>query len=300
MAVVSANEIRGRKVSRNALWQRFYTRRFRIITDDPATDGATVMAAAGLPAIGNTYSANGVNDYGAFVNSIVIDEEGEDGKSWIATVEYGPYDANTFPGSPMDWPLRLRFTTNKLERVIWADRNGNAILNSAYDPFKDPIAIDDSRTIITATRNELISSFDLTLADSYKDKINASTWNGFAAETVKCSNIETSDPQLYTTSVTIPGAIYYYAVTYTFEINRDTWAREILDQGFTKLDGSTPKKRLQITDKYGQPITEAVPLDGSGGELATNGTPVFLTKDVYPTADFSVFNMDFATALGRS
>lgn len=295
MAVTSVDEIKGRRrSSQDSLWRRTYTRVYRVQTDDPSTDALTVRTASGLPSIGNTYSVGSVHDYGAFVQSIEASEETEDGKSWIVTVEYGPYDAGQFPSNPVQWPLRVSFSQQKYELAVGQDRNGNAILNSAKDPYKDPVTIDQSRTIITAVRNEPIASFDLTLAESYYDKVNSATWNGFTARTVKLDSITTSQPQYDSNN-----QIYYFEVTYTFAVKRDKWNSKILDSGFNELDSSSPARQQPVRDAQGQPVTEAVPLDGSGHRLATSGSPVFTEYEIYDQADFSVFNMDFNSALGR-
>ena len=309
MAIVSVNEQLGARTgSINAQWQRTYTRVFIVETND-VKDGPYAVRTAvdpntstAIPSIGNSYTnstgayAATETDTGSFVQSIEVAEDGgssSGGMQWLVTVKYGPYDATQFSATAVDWPIRVSFGGNHYDKVVWFDQAGNAIRNSAGDPFDSPITRDDTRSVITVERNELVSAFDLTLAESYRDKVNNATWNGFDAKTVKCSSITTGPPQQDAN-----GAIFY-VVTYVFEIDRDTWKKSLLDQGLCQLDSSSPARQTPITDANGQPVTEAVPLDGSGHRLASNATPVQLDFDVYPAVDFGVFNLDLSLRYGH-
>jgi hypothetical protein len=42
----------------------------------------------------------------------------------------------------------------------------------------------------------------------------------------------------------------------------------------------------------GAPIETAVPLDEDGHQLAPDGTPVFLSYELYKSINFDVFNLD--------
>lgn len=299
MAVVAIDRISWTG-GRNRLWQRVYELGYRVECDSRFDGPAVIRAAAVgvLPQIGDFYNIGGSEvDGGSFVEDEQFELEYSDAQKniavWKYTVKFGPYDASQFPENPIDWPIKVRFGGTRFERLCPRDDNGDPILMSNKLPPADPVTRDDSRSTIIVTRNELVSTFDFELAKSYRDTTNDAAWNGFAARTVKCGIIETGEPQYNSVA-----QVWYYAVQYPFEINEDTWDVVILDQGLMKLDGSSPPKPIPITRK-GQPVTDPVLLDGSGHELATTGTPVFVTKRVYPMRDFSVFNIDLATALGR-
>jgi len=290
-----------RTASKNHLWQRTYGLALVVETDDPMTGPVEVMNAIDpvtgfrVPLIGSTYFVNlAESDLGAFLQSISVAEDDDgSGQQWTVTLEYGPYDAAQFNGSdPTSWAIKVTHSSQKYERVIWFDQNGDAIRNSAKEPFADPITVDDSRSIITVERNELVSAFSLTLAEQYRDKINNAPWNGFATKTVKCDSITTSAPQFDSDN-----RVWYYTVTYVFAVNRDTWVKKLLDQGFAVLDSSSPPRPKPVMNE-GHPVSDPVPLDGSGHRLASTATPVTLSFDVYPSADFSVFNIDLSTRLG--
>lgn len=305
MALIASVEERrgGRSSEVDNLGRRKYTRQFTVETTAPEVGPLAVRTAVdpatsvSVPGIGSHYT-NGLGPYddefefdtGAFVDSISAAEDGPEGIQWVVTVQYGPFDWTQFQGDADLWPIRVSFGGERTERVIYFDNNGDPILNSAGDPFGDPITVDDSRTVLTITRNEKVSVFDMDLAQLYSDSINDATWNGFPARTCKMGVITTGDP-----TYDPNGKFYYYTVTYPVTVNRATWRKEILDQGFNELDPYDDPKPVMNS---GQPVSDAVPLDGSGHRLGPYDTPVTLTFDVYEELDWSGLNIDLSTRLG--
>lgn len=281
----------------NRLWQRNYTRTFLVETIGPQVGPLQVRSA--LPVgIGTRYN-NGLPigdpnrefDNGAFVESISAEmDQGQGGIQWTVTVNYAPYDASLFGSDPSLWPIKVSFGGDRTERVVYFDKFGNPITNSAGDPFDPPITIDDSRSTMTVTRNELISAFNLSLAETFRDTINAGVWNGFAAHTVKCGIISTSEPQYDSNNF-----VYYYTVTYPFMIDRNGWRKVILDAGCNELDSYGNPRPIM---NKGQQVSDPVPLDGAGHRLMEGYTPVFLTIDAYDEVDFGGLNIDLSTRLG--
>lgn len=303
MAVTKVEPIKGKRGgSINHLWQRTFRLVWRVQTDDPQNGVITVRTAVdpstgvAVPTIGQSYNAGaGEVDAGSYVQGLTVEEEYDDGMSWLVTADYGPYDALQFSesagASPTTWPIKVSFGGSRYEKTVLYDQAGSAILNSAGDPFEEPVGIDDSRRSITVVRNELCSSFDLALADTYSDSLNLNAWNGFAAKHVKLGTITTSECQYDSNN-----QVWYYAVTYPFEVCRDGWKKKLLDQGFAVKNISGQLVQLRGAD--GQPLHEPSLLDGSGKKLATGGTPVFLEFDVYTALDWSALNLDLDTRLG--
>lgn len=281
----------------NRLWQRHYVRTFVVETDSPKVGAIQVRDAPGLPSLGAFYT-NGLPtddpnyeaDHGSFLESgeAVLDSDGA-GMQWTVTLNYGPYVP--FDQDPSLWPIKVSFGGERTEKVIYFDKGGGAIVNSAGDPFDPPITIDDSRSTMTVTRNELVSVFDLTLAEMYRDKINIADWNGFEALTVKCGIISTSEPQYDSNA-----RVYYYTVTYPFMIDRKGWIKKILDAGCNELD-PTSGLPTPIMNK-GQQVSDPVPLDGSGHRNPPAADPVTIEVDAYEEVDFSGLNIDLSTRLG--
>lgn len=303
MAVKYVAEVFEGRTSRiDRQWQRSFTRTWRVETDSPY-DGAQTAREAVPVAIGNYYlvlDAGGATvekDLQSFALEIAaaVESAADDGCSWLVTVNYGPYDAQTFGPNPIDHPLKISFGFAKYEKVVdktVPDEDGNteAIVNSAGDYFDPPPVKDDSRPLIKITRNE--PTYDPLRAKEWKDAINQDAWNGFDPGTVKCGEIAAE-------LAWSQECQFYYIVNYEFEIEPDGWALEVLDQGLRSYDTST-EKQVAIADEKGEPVTSPVLLDGDGQQLAGGADPVFLTFDVYNKRDFVDLKLDFQGAPGQA
>jgi hypothetical protein len=295
MAIVSVNEdVFAREAAVEVVSGRTYTRVFDVECDDPNDGPLTATNHPDIPTLRDFYLIPGVeSDPNSYVRSIRArpKEWLGSGVVYAVTVSYQPLD----PGESAEAVSRLariQFSFNKFERVVWVDQDGNAIRNSAGDPFAEPVTIDDSRPVIVVTRNEDVNAFNVTLAGEYQDTVNQAVWNGFPSRTVKCTEIRTSEERKDPTT-----ALWYYEVNYVFEVKWETWSRFILDQGFAYLDGST---REPFLDSDKQPVSDPKLLDGTGAELPDGDPPVTLEFRVYPDADFNTFNIDFSQAIGRT
>lgn len=300
MSIVSVELVPGSRTSgMDGLFRRTYGVTLRVTTDDPAEHFLAVRSATdpgtglSVPWIGTPFALFGEVDGGSFCNSVEV-SEADDGTGlvWDVKVEYGVVDWQAFGPNPVEWPLKVSVSTVERELPVDFDRDGDPIRNSARQRFGDPVTVPYSDPVITCVRNEAVGDFSLTLAHDLTNTINGATWNGFAAGVVLCRSITTSEEQYDTNSET-----WYYKVTYVFETNRFGWRKKVLDQGYCELAGS-PAKLKRILDSEGQPIDEPAPLDGAGGKLEPDDTPVVLEFDIYESADFSVFNLDFAVRLG--
>jgi hypothetical protein len=257
-----------------------------------------VLTASGLPQPGDIVTAGGTKVF--FQRSSATRETvtASGGAVWRVTVDYGPADyseANP-PGPPTSWPIKYRWESEEFERPAVRDVSGAALVNSAGQPPGDPWMVEDSRRVLTVVRNELVETFDPILADSFGNKLNAATWNGAAAKTVKAKPIVTSDP-IYSQDL----EKWYFEVTYRFHYKSEGWQARFVDQGYAELVSGSPPKLQTIRDKDGQDLKEPALLNGSGVRL-TNPSPgneVYRLFDVYPTADFSLLSINLATALGR-
>jgi hypothetical protein len=315
-AIVHVTE-KARSGSIDLMYRRSYKRLFIVEVNNPQAGPLQVRTAVdpitglAIPTPGNFYT-NGLPsgnpnyeyDHGAWVSNVEASLDGEAMTSgniqWTVAVDYSPYDTSLFASDPSLWPIKVQFGGERTDRVLYFDWFGNPITNSAGDPFNPPIVIDDSRSTLIVTRNELVHSFDLTLAEMYRDSINQYTWNGFSPNTVKCGIITTTDPQ-YSSAY----QVYYYTVTYPFMINRNTWIVRVLDAGMNELSGPygpynpyTDQFPRAIRDRDGQPVADPWPLNGMGQKANVGDPPVVLTFDGYYVQDFTGLNIDLSLALG--
>lgn len=303
MSVVSAVEVNC-DGGHDALWQRKYTRTYRVVVDDP-NDGPAVIRAARdgsgnpyVPIHGTAYyrSAAERDDF-IFANNTQASyvQTTADGLAvWNVVVEYGPYDPSTFSATPTDWPTLFWYEKAQYQEAIIKDVSGAPILNSSFERFEDPYMSDVRRRVLMFERNEAVDSYDPDFHDAFEDTLNDDVWNGYAAGIVKCVSIVPGRPQRDTNSGT-----WYFTVVYAFEINPAGWAFRPVDQGYSVLDGGSPPAPKRLLGSDGQPLAEAVLLNGSGQKLATTGTPVFLSFDVKPQVSFEPLDLLISNCLGK-
>lgn len=303
MAVTEVTEkVDGASASVDKYFVKTYVRVFQVVCSDNFTRAGTAISAVGI-GIGDHYkilAPDGITvleeDTTSFCQDIscTVASQADDGCQWDVTLKYGPFggEAQVFPENPLDHPLVLSWGSARFEETAEADRDGNAILNSAGDYFDPPPTRDDSRIILKIVRNE--STFSPTLAQTWKNTVNDADWT-VANETFPANTVKVID---------ITGELsynakcgYYWPVTYEFEINPDTWTRKILDQGMRARNPGTGKL-VAVLDEKGQSVSSPVLLDGAGSQLTTGNDPVFLEFELCPESDFSLLNFDFTNSPG--
>lgn len=244
---------------------------------------------------------------------------------WEIVATYGQWDPlrHSYDGNPVHMPTRFRVDFTTAEIAAFEDVDGNPIVNSAGDPYDPPLMREVTRGTLTVQRNEQPSAVNLATLAALSNTINVAVWNGFPAKTVRLAPLKLPDIQYCQVT-----NAYYFPMEYTFDINFDTWVRQVINAGFRELDGSGNLKPILIA---GQPATVPVPLDESGhalltptyrestgdvpndsdsggasGEVAGGGEPpsggtgvwsstsslVIDAYDLIRTADFSQLNMD--------
>lgn len=343
MAVTEIVEIQNPSADYDATAGRDYTRVFRVDVSDPTADGPAVVWLALTS--DDTYRIYGFGvqyKFGDAVSSKEFDSaylnrasirpmttDGDDFHSYIVTLEYGPPigpDPLALKNDDRGFdPIEVDVDYVQFESPVERDIYRRQVQNSARDPYNPGITRDDSRYIVTVTRNEANIDFDL--FNLIKDSVNKTRFLGRAPRCVKAKPPKAR--RLWN-----PDTGYYFQVVYQFEIN-DTeyrvdiddnlpndpaddpsgdpdsnpadgpiigedpeptkligqgWDRVILDAGFRYLDvSSTPATRKQILVD-GQPVQDPVPLDGRGATLATNKKPKYRVYRVYKEFEFNDLN----------
>lgn len=241
----------------------------------PKTVREFVLTSVGQ--IGSTYSYGLESDTASFLQTIEVESAVEDGYTWKALLTYGPND-NSYIDNPfakpvevsVDWVARTRFTNT--------DRFGNPIVNSAGDLFPEPIEVEEYLPIISISRNE--PDYPLGEVFQYANAVNSSATTNFAAGTLKAI------PPRATLQHS-PNSGVYWNINYKFQINPSGYDISLYDRGLRELKDD--KLRDIIVD--GQPVNQPAFLDGSGLKLAEDGDPVSMSWSVYPTKDYSFFNL---------
>jgi hypothetical protein len=297
MAVTSITDLKG-EGSRSGHWHvgqgRSYQRKLQVITNSVFDGPATVMSQVGAQ-YGDIYNAGYGTEFDGFCycQSVDCDPVGDDGLQWEITLGYGWYDAATAGGGPtqdpLAMPIEVSWGLRDHETVLDTDQDGNAVLNTAGDPYDPPIVIDDPRLVMTVVRNE--RAFNVGWVLAYRNAVNSDTFAGFPPLTCKVLNIS-SRSQWH------QDAGWYYQTTYEFEfltasIDYDTqtgYRKRIISQGFRAVSVVTGKP-YHITLK-GVPVNSPMLLDEKGLLLAPGATPYWQTFQAYPELPFAVFGFD--------
>jgi hypothetical protein len=292
MAIVSVREIPGGKASDELEGgKRSYTRVFRVITDSGLASALAVGLAADLPQLGDPHTAqDGAIDETVKCLKVSPQQDSENPQVWTVDIEYGPptkTDEQQNP-NPLLRPAVISYSFAKYQRACYNDINGKAIRNAANDWFDPCPEIDDSRPVVSITRNEPI--FNASLAIAYQDAVNSDAFLGAQPGQVKVSGISARNQTENNYS--------FWEVTYELEFRREGWQLQLLNQGRNSLweDGSLlpiPKKGKNadgtIGWQEGTQVDEPVPLGEHGLPLAnpTPDTCVYLPFTVYKSLAFA-------------
>ncbi len=300
-----------RGASLNVGQGKAYTQRFLVITNSKSDGPASIISQMGYfygqkYIIG--YPGGGTDaDFNSYLTGIDVDQVGEDGLQWEVTFNYSWYDANTIGGGPQQnpllMPIEVSWNWRDYELVIAQDINGDAVLNTAGDPYDPPVLINDPRLGMTVVRNE--ASISIGLIQQYRNAINSDPWAGFDPFFAHCLSITPKN-----TFHQLVG--WYYQVTYEFEFITPRQAAGapaggessgfrflIFNQGQRAISSVTGK--LYHVTVRGIPVSEPVALDQNGFWSNTpNFKPIFNTVQAYVELPFTqAFNFDPLAITGQ-
>lgn len=217
------------------------------------------------------YGQKHPDDDNAYVTSVdvamVHEDDSQQTGSALYTVTYSPLVAG-YQLNPLTRPPDIDWGGEVQSEVMYKDLDGTAILNSAkdrYDPMPEREILGGC---VTITRNETANP--ATSIETYSLTTSSDGYGG-TADIAKMGVI--------TARKTYENGIPYWQVRYPISFKRDGWRYKVVDNGHRKLTGDG--KRRRIHDDVGQ--TSPVPclLDGAGGELAPEGSPVVFPTDGY-------------------
>lgn len=267
------------RTATNTKGVRSYTRAFKLETTDKTDGPFAIGSTSGLPRIGSVHP----EDSGAWCTTLRVDNFAPY-KGWRVTAEYS--SEMELAENPTNDPALIRWDSEQFQKPAIFDYNGEAIVNSAGDPFDPPNMMDDSRRVVTVTKNlASVPAWILT----YQDAINSGpfTIDGVSVATglAKMQRVAVSERQTR-------NGTSFRTVDFTIHLQKNGWKLEPLDAGFREREATgTPPELKNIKNPNDDELPGApVPLDGSGRQLAdpTPANCVFLDFDVYEPKDFSI------------
>lgn len=256
-----------------------YTLVYDIRTTDEDDGPYTIAGYCGW-SYGDAYVFGNDSDPRAVAISINSVQLGSNKQHWTVTIEFGDPQFEDAE-NPLDAPPEVTWDFEDRQQPVEQDAAGNWILNSAGDPFEEFVYADDFRRKLKITRNE--ATFPRSVADALGNRLNAATWQGYAAKLVKLQPI-VADRAYHN----IIGPYWVVKYDFTFAPIASDWKRYIRDTGIHEIV-SGEKRRIKLDDDSLAAVR--VDLNGSGVRLATGGTPVYKEFELLLTADFDLLNL---------
>lgn len=278
MAWVSTKEIhRGRSFTGGEKGTRTYKRGWLIQRDSSAD---TVFQVANTSQLPLPYEPYPEDQFALRLGMDVTPAGDESGVLWEASATYSnQYDSQSST-NPLQMPALYQCASQQYTRPVTKDiKTGQTILNLAGDYYDPAPEVDDSRGIIQVTKN--LPTFPLSLMQ-YVNAINSDSFFNNAPRTWKCNAISSG-------SLQNSNGYSYYAVTFEFQYNPDTWVKKILEIGYNgkKADGT------KIAFKVDKPSLLVKRYDSSNklviGRSSDPNDAIFTDWYVYRELPFSVF-----------
>lgn len=282
---------------------RRYRRSFMVRTDNMLADPLEASTAPGLPLLYASYSNHDGTffDLGAILRTFEVQEQ-EDPFTYIVDANYqspeprgynqgtGGQIGQSFELNPLLRPPEWRMSFGNYQKPIDKDLSGTPkpLVSSAGQRFDPSIPTDDIRPMLLLTKN--FSSFDPSFYALFRNSVNV-------------DNIPVQLPNMTTTlqagfwkfqqldaENVFENGIFYSKVTIGLAANPDGWnpQNNVLDHGTQILVNG---RRVAAT-RDGVPLGDVL-LDGSGNLLPDNGTPAYLTYQLFGGSFFATLPSSF-------
>jgi hypothetical protein len=208
-----------------------------------------MLRTPGTPTVGSAWSFGNDNDIWAYCrNNAVIDKWGggddtaveADGQDWIYWSAEYTFSNKPLPASmqrcdyneiqnPILEPYKYSGGFNKYTEEAWFDMYGQPLISSSWELLRgQAVEFDKSRPTVSIEQNVL--NLQLALMSAFTDCVNDRPMWGLPARTIKLSNA-TWEKIYYGT------CFYYFKRRLEFEIDFNTWDRNVLDDGTMVLNG---------------------------------------------------------------
>lgn len=251
-------------------------------SEDPIGVRSAFMAYVGI-GIGDPYVYGDTVGYCNVksISAVLIDN----GLAANCTVEYGRFDPTSVAWeNPLDKKPVVTIDGNEQELPADFDVDGQAIINSAFDPYDPTPAVMAPNCIMRITKN--YASFTPHDVLNLSNRTNEEEWFGFPAETVRILPIKRPAPEFDQNT-----QMKFYPVTYEFAFNPLTWKIRVLNAGYREIDPAIvtgdPRKNILVK---GVPATDPQLLDADGAALIppiADADIVWKEYRVYQTLNFT-------------
>lgn len=284
---------------------REYRIKHLVLTTSILDGPATVMDAAGLPFIGSFWAFG--NDFDLFAyctpqRTITIHQEleGDPNVWWMAESVFSTKPRNRCSDEQIDDPLlepdRVSGSFVKYTEEATKDRNGDAIKSSSHEMLRGPQnEWDANRPTVSIEQNR--ATLGLETFSQMVDTVNDSALWGVGARRIKLSNVSWE-------RVLFGTCDFYYIRRLEFDINFNTFDRDLMDEGTKALNGrwgtdgtwtlidiggsapnpDNPAHFIRYKDRNYE--TARVLLNGAGLPLTDGDSPIYRHVEKYGESNF--------------
>jgi len=252
------------------------TYNYLVEAESLTTSRLSILSTAGVPQVGITITSGGA----AVCRTVNAVRRADQRQLWDVTATFSSevderQNVQSVGGDPTAWIPIYETKFERLQEISTKDEAGDAIANSAGQPFADGIVRTRFIPIWEFFQLEASSVTDEQVIDR-NETVNDATFKGRLEKTLLCTVLSS-----------VVG--FYYGARrrltrYSLRYNAAKWTQKRLDVGTVYLDGAVHKPYL---DSEGNVILGG--LDGAGAKVAPGTEPDVLEFDMYPTATFASF-----------
>lgn len=294
MAVVSVRERFNGRDGTFAAYDELTTTRTWLVTTDAKADTALSIYGTTSGSLPRYLEPHPLN-YFYTCRRLQITQIQDSATAWEATATYAtaPMSQDEQDRSqhenPINRPTRTTTEGVQREKYVNKDRDGIAFTNSAGDYFPAQV-VDDDRVILSLTKNVASRSAEIF---NFSNSLNDSdyTVDGWTISQGcgKIGRFRYSEPQE-------ENGFTFYVLTAEIQVlnESEAWDISLLDEGFTKLNGSRREKILILNEDGDlEAPSDPQPLDGLGDTLEPSdpqygdGGGVFRSWHYYREMDWS-------------
>jgi len=262
------------------------TRNFTILLNDGTTSNALTVkvgaSSVGLPREGDRHPSN-VN---FICNQVSISKTGPCLYEAACSYDSPVFEKGDDDNNPLNIPADITFSTVVSEEETQMDIFGNALENTAGDPFTG-VTMEITDMAISIAKN--VATFNPTEMQYYNGALNSDAFLGYQAGQIKLQNY---------TATPVIGEINYWKLNLSLLARTPTslvppdkvWFKRIQNKGRYTGTGSDRKPATIGENQMIQSNIE-VNLDASGNRLPDGAPPLFLFFQMNLTASFNALGI---------
>jgi hypothetical protein len=249
---------------------------FLVEADSVTAERIEILSATGIPQVGITTSAGG---YG-ICRQVDAVRRPKQRLLWDVTATFSSevderQNVQSVNGSPIEWVPIYETKFERLQEVTTKDVDGDAVANSAGQPFENGIIRSRFIPMWEFFQLEPDTVTDEAVIDR-NETVNSDEFKGRLENTLLCTVLSSVVGFYYGSRLRL--------TRYCLRYNKQTWKHKRLDVGTVYLEGGVHKPYL---DDDGNVMLGA--LDGAGARQPAGVAPFVLEFDMYPTVAFADF-----------